>query len=229
MRRWVPLVAVAALLGAAMLATILANPVIDIDKPRGPAPTLAPTLEEQPASSPVPTQPPKEKVTPVPTWVTYLIGGLCGAIVLVLVGYLVYLSLSHRLGRRGPGRAKPLAVATAEQTRQEVEAAIVAGLVDLDDDGTDPRRAVIACWLRLEKAAAGVGVERFRADTSSDLVARLLDADFVVRADVLEVLADLYRQARYAPHDVDPSMRDRARAALVELQAELARPVVRPA
>jgi hypothetical protein len=224
--RWVPLAAVAALLGASMLATILANPVIDIAKPPGGRPLQAPSQEAEPTATPVPTTSPRpQKVTPIPQWVSILIAVASVAIVLALIGYFIYLNFGFRLGRRRPARAGPVVLTPAEQARQEVEAAIAAGLVDLDDDGTDPRRAVIACWLRLESAAAGVGVERFRADTSSDLVSRLLAADLVVRADVLEVLADLYRQARYAPHDIDPSMRDRARAALIQLQAQLAHPV----
>ena len=37
-----------------------------------------------------------------------------------------------------------------------------AGLVELDDRTTDPRTAVIACWVRLEEAAAAAGVPRQR-------------------------------------------------------------------
>ena len=83
-----------------------------------------------------------------------------------------------------------------------------------------PRRAVIACWLRLEHAAAGSGTPRLAADTTADLVARLL-AVHKVGEPALGRLAGAYRQARYAPHEVDESLRDTARRALAEVDAEL--------
>ncbi len=51
-------------------------------------------------------------------------------------------------------------------------AAVDAGLADLDDG--DPRAAVIACWVRLEEAAAAAGTPREPGDTPGELVLRLL-------------------------------------------------------
>src|SRR5439155_22074507 len=107
-----------------------------------------------------------------------------------------------------------------EQQRHEVAAAVAAGIAALDDADTDPRRAVIACWLRLERAAAAAGTARVASDTPADLVYRLLHTQ-QVSAAVLETFAELYRRARYAPHDVPPDMREQARTALHRLSAEL--------
>ena len=69
-----------------------------------------------------------------------------------------------------PPRPTPPATATAE----DVVAALDAGLADLSDTDADPRRAVIACWVRLEQAAAAAGTPAQPGDSPTDLVARLL-------------------------------------------------------
>jgi Domain of unknown function (DUF4129) len=230
LRRWVPLAAVVALLGAAMLAAVYSNPDVPL------APTESATFDQAPATEDVNqqrAQPTASALTPgggdIPTWITYAISAVCAGLVLLLVGYLAWLAIRTRIARR----RRPLsllaeAVPTLEQTRRDVAAVIDAGLADLEDADADPRRAVIACWVRLEGAAATAGVERGVADTSSDLVARLLATHLVVRGDVLAAFAAIYRQARYAPHEVDTLMRERARAALVQLRAELAGSAQRP-
>jgi hypothetical protein len=103
-----------------------------------------------------------------------------------------------------------------------VIAAVDQGLSELDDSDTDPRAAVIACWVRLEQAAAGAGTPRAPGDTSTDLVGRLLTEQHVSAA-VLVPLAEVFRLARYATHAVDATMRDQARTALGQLRAELSR------
>ena len=79
---------------------------------------------------------------------------------------------------------------------------------------------MIACWVRLEQAAAAAGTPRQPGDTPTELVTRLL-AGHDVSAAVLYALAEVYRLARYATHTVDATMRDQARAALHQLRAEL--------
>lgn len=97
--------------------------------------------------------------------------------------------------------------------------AVEAGLVDLDEAG-DPRRAVIAAWLRLEQAAAAAGTRREPAESPAELAQRVLQAHDVTPV-TLARLADLYRAARYSRHEVDGQMRVEARRALQRLQREL--------
>jgi len=99
-------------------------------------------------------------------------------------------------------------------------AALDAGLDDLSDADRDPRRAVIACWVRLEQAAAEAGTPRRSGDTSTDLVFRLLRAHQVDRG-VLDQFAEIYREARYATHPVEEHMRTQAQAALRQLRGQL--------
>ena len=61
-----------------------------------------------------------------------------------------------RLAARRAGAAAPRP-RPPTSGRAEVVAAVDAGLLDLDDADPDPRRAVIACWVRLEQAAAAAG------------------------------------------------------------------------
>ncbi|HEY2791460.1 MAG TPA: DUF4129 domain-containing protein [Micromonosporaceae bacterium] len=103
---------------------------------------------------------------------------------------------------------------------EQVLAAVDAGLVELDLDGSDPRSAVIECWVRLEKAAFLAGVERRIDGTSSELVAQLLRHQRV-SATTLQHFAELYRTARYSTQAVEESMRDDARESFRQLRREL--------
>jgi hypothetical protein len=158
----------------------------------------------------------------LPSWLNTLVSVLCVVVVVAIVAVVAWLALRGGVGgrRRLIEEAGPEAP-TPTMRREEVLAAVDAGLVDLDDNDTDPRRAVIACWVRLEQAAAAAGTPRQHGDAPGDLVLRLLAAH-QVSAGVLLPLADVSRLARYAAHTVDAGMRDSARAALRQLRAELA-------
>jgi hypothetical protein len=227
LRRFVPLLAVGLLLVAAAVAALLASPQIrPVPAPRPHLPTPEPTVfGTPPAGPPKLTDPtvtsPENSGVQLPDWLVGVAQVLCVAVVLAAVGLVLWLLLRGGLrARRGklPETAEPAKVA-----REDVLAVVDAGLSELDDSDADPRRAVIACWVRLEQAAAAAGTPRAPGDTSTDLVGRLL-AEHQVSALVLYQLAEVFRLARYATHTVDSAMRDQARAALQQLRAELARP-----
>jgi hypothetical protein len=224
-RRWVPLAAVVALLGAAMLASLYANPSIPALVEGGDVGTQAPQTESpgptiEVTDTPPPATTPPEEAT-LPGWISWLLTAVCLIGIVVVVGALLWLLLRDRLmQRRTPLKVDEARLPTIAETQQRVRAAVDEGLADLDDGDADPRRAVIACWVRLETAAAVAGTPREVGDTSTDLVARLL-ADHMVSADVLAGFAAVYRQARFATHAVDETMRDQARAALWQLRDEL--------
>jgi hypothetical protein len=127
----------------------------------------------------------------------------------------------RRRGRRA-GLGEPLR--EEPSTAEDLVAALDAGLEELSDTDRDPRRAVIACWVRLEQAAAAAGTPRHAGDSPTDLVGRLL-REQRVDAGVLAALLEVYRQARYATHSVDDQMRAQARSALQRLRADLGAPV----
>jgi len=220
MSRWIPLAAVLALLGAAMLAGVFANPVIGTTPAsivtRGGA-VQTPENELQPAQTGGPVKP--DDVAGGEILVRILLFA-CALAVLVVLLAMLWMALRHRFGVR----RDTLRVAGVElpqpSTQERVRAAVDEGLSDLDDLDADPRRAVIACWVRLEAAAAAAGTAREPGDTSTELVQRLLESH-AVSGRVLDDFAAVYREARFATHTVDVAMRDQARAALRQLRDEL--------
>jgi hypothetical protein len=141
------------------------------------------------------------------------------AVVLILLWTLIRafspVKKERLLVRRAPGAAPQ------ERHEEDVLAAVDAGLEELSDLDADPRRAVIACWVRLEAAAAAAGTPRERGDTPTDLVVRLLAAHSVSRPQ-LEAFAGVYLKARFATHPVGEDDRHTALDALRRLRAELA-------
>lgn len=224
-RRWLPLAGVAALLGAALLAATFGNPSIE---QRSTGPQQSWEYIPPPPADPTeifPSDPPPFAESPpiLPSWIGWAITAVCSAVVLVVVVLLVWFFLRDRLqGLRTPAKAAATDPPELSRTRRRMREALEEGIADLDDADSDPRRAVIACWLRLEAEAAQAGTPREAGDTSTDLVARLLRTH-QVSADLLADFAAVYRLARFAPqHAVDEAMRDRARSALRRLHDELA-------
>jgi len=221
LRRWWPLAAVVLLLALATVAAAHSSPQIGrVDEPAadsGPAPELERAdpvaTEEQPGDF-VDTDP-----TEVPAWLGTAAVVIGCVVLAVLVGVMVWTLAREVTRRRARGKMPPRQVSRTASA-EEVVAALDAGLTDLSDADLDPRRAVIACWLRLEQAAAAAGTPRKATDTPTDLVARLL-GEHNVSGDVLASFADVYREARYATHTVDERMREEARFALQRLRAEL--------
>jgi Domain of unknown function (DUF4129) len=224
LRRWWPLAAVLGLLFLTSLAATRSAPQLDQLAPAPapavttPPPLLPPDPQHQPTGAV--SAPARAAPTGLPQWI-----GTAALTVLVIVG-VVFAALLiwafvrdqvRRQARRAPG---PPAVVIPQPPADELVAALDAGLEELLDTDRDPRRAVIACWVRLEQAAAAAGTPRHPGDSPTDLVSRLL-AEQRVDARVLSALRDVYREARYATHTVDDRMRAEARAALQRLRADL--------
>lgn len=230
LRRWWPVAAVLLLLAAATAAA--AHSSLGASR-IPPAAEHLPLVPEYPTAEPVASIPVEPRDAGElnsqqrPDWLRTAVFALLGLAGLAVTGFLAWTllhSVLRRSTRRGPVGRVPR---TAEGTAREVVAALDAGLVDLDDTGTDPRTVVIACWVRLEEAAAGAGVRQLTGDTPTELVVRLLRGDpvagvpAIASADVLADFAHVYREARYATRPVDERTRDQARAALRRLRGEL--------
>ena len=106
--------------------------------------------------------------------------------------------------------------AVPEHMQRKLGGQMALALEDLEK-GDDPRRAIMACWLRLEAAAATGGVERLPSETSSELVRKVLDR-LHVATTALDRLHDLYLRARFSAAPVAVVDRDAARAALERLR-----------
>jgi hypothetical protein len=84
----------------------------------------------------------------------------------------------------------------------------------------DVRDGIVACWLRLEEAVAAAGVRPGVAETSTELVSRVLHSlDVDPRA--VATLAALYREARFSEHPMGEDARAAARASLTRLHEDL--------
>jgi Domain of unknown function (DUF4129) len=221
LRKWWPLAGVAVLLTLAALAAAHSSVRLGrVESPTGPAPSLA--EPERIQVDPTETAEPLGQApsVSVPPWLVKAVVVIGILLLAVLIGMMVWV-LARDLVKKRRMRAMPARRERPVQaSAQDVVAALDAGLVDLSDADSDPRRAVIACWLRLEQAAAAAGTPRQPTDTPTDLVTRLL-AGHHISADVLAHFADVYREARYATHTVDERMRTQARQALQRLRAEL--------
>ncbi|MGH8793918.1 MAG: DUF4129 domain-containing protein [Stackebrandtia sp.] len=222
--RWLPVVAVS--LALAVLGLVVAS--VELSSQAAPPLEFEPYEEyagsESPSPSPLFEEPSGEAEPTERNDLFGVVGQLFtvaayGLIALVAAALIAY-GTRRLLTTRPSGWDRVDSRAAAQPSAEEMRDALQAGLVDIDAGG-DPRAAVIACWLRLEHAAADAGVARLASETPAELVQRVLAA---CRVDdrALSELADAYRRARYAPHDVDVDLRQRARAALAAVDAQLA-------
>lgn len=138
-------------------------------------------------------------------WIPVLvIVGLAGA---ALLGW--FLATRRRQAERSARR-------TVAETLSDV---IEDALDDLEAE-SDPRRAVIACYARLERALAAAGFPRRRAETQQEHLARILGSlDIDIRS--IRRLNDLFTQAEFSNHDVGVGMKEDAIAALVAVREDL--------
>lgn len=156
----------------------------------------------------------------LPSFLVYAVQALCLLLVLGVVGLLGYFVIRGAVRRVKEMAPPPPAHSARVDSARAIQSAVDQGLVELDDSDADPRKVVIACWVRLERAADLAGMPRKPGDTSTDLVVRLL-TDRAVDSTVLNEFAGVYREARYSPHVVDVTMRDQARNALRVLRDAL--------
>jgi len=220
-----PLSVAAAVVVVAVIAALSGGQIHSV--PRSP---VSPGAQHRLPTPKAPTAPTMAPIT-APAGLT----GATRTLLLVLgiaLGLLVLFLIARFIWRRRhlfhwPGRPQvddwDEEAARADQATQKARTAVDEGIAELDVAGSDPRLVVIGCWVRLERAAAHAGTERAPSDTPADLVNRMLAASHV-SADTLSRLAELYRAARYGPHDIGERMRDDAVAALTALADELAHP-----
>ncbi|MEU4245267.1 DUF4129 domain-containing protein [Actinoplanes sp. NPDC026619] len=218
-RRWWPLAAVFVLLFFTALAATRSAPQLDQIKPDA-TPTPPPLLPTTAAGGSRAPEPPPEAAKGLPEWVGTAALGILAVVLVVVLVLVLWAVLRDQAKRRVRKGKRGTAKQTGARTAEELVAALDAGLEELSDSDRDPRRAVIACWVRLEQAAAAAGTPRNPGDSPTDLVGRLLQEQRV-DAQVLAALLEVYREARYATHTVDNQMRQQAISALERLRADL--------
>ena len=86
---------------------------------------------------------------------------------------------------------------------------------------TDPRRAVIAAYARMERSLAAHGVPRRRFEAPHEYLGRVLGELTAGRLAAAR-LTTLFERARFSPHEIDAAMKSEAIDAIESLQADLA-------
>jgi hypothetical protein len=141
-------------------------------------------------------------------WLTFYV---FGAVLLGLVVLVVGAVVTRRRWSEELSTEAKLAATLDEILRDTLE--------DLHDD-SDPRRAVIRAYARMEKTFAAYGVPRHAAEAPFEYVARVLDR-LEVSAYLVERLTNLFAWAKFSNHEIDVGMKDEAVDALAGLRAEL--------
>ncbi|MDQ6918555.1 MAG: DUF4129 domain-containing protein [Candidatus Dormibacteraeota bacterium] len=139
-----------------------------------------------------------------PLWLTILL------VVVVLAIASGFVLRGVRLGRR---RSPPANLA------ELLVEAVEEGLEELEAD-TDPRRAVIAAYARMELALARVGLPRAPHEAALEYLDRLLGL-LDARGPAARRLTELFQVAKFSDHVVDRQMQLAAILALAELRDHL--------
>lgn len=172
---------------------------------------LAVTRNESPArpaglaAKPAPTTRAHAARSTRPGYLGWLPEAGAGALLAVVVGQ----ALLRGRPRRREGEPEPTAV-----TRAVSEA-----LEDLRAE-SDPRRAVIAAYARMEQGMAAAGLGRRASDTPLEYLERVLGSLDAGRPSV-RALTALFERAKFSRAAVRAADRDEAVAALVAIRADL--------
>jgi hypothetical protein len=134
----------------------------------------------------------------------------------LVVGGVAVAVVAFAFAERRRTRRLPANAAVAD----ELAGALEVTLDDLRAE-RDPRRAVIAAYARMERALAAHGIPRRRFEAPNEYLERVLD-DLTHGGRGARQLTELFERARFSTHDIDPSLKDEAIAAVESLQAELA-------
>lgn len=161
-----------------------------------------------PGEAPQPTTPEADVPAPYEPSVSWLpIAVVVGLVLAAVVAYVVAERRARRAHRSREVLAEQLAV-VLDETLDDLRAE------------TDPRRAIIAAYARLERVLAANGVPRHPAETPDEYVTRVLH-DLELDSGAVERLTALFTQAKFSQHDVDTAMKEEAIGALEQVRDEL--------
>lgn len=116
-------------------------------------------------------------------------------------------------------RRRGAMVSEPEQKTGPVARAVEESIDDLRRE-RDVRRAVIACYARMERALEGSGRERRPQEAPFEYLARILGR-IAGAAPAVRSLTELFEQAKFSIEPMGPAEKERAIAALEELRMEV--------
>jgi len=135
---------------------------------------------------------------------------------LVALAIVVAILVKRRFGRRSEpaDRADP-----RSDRRERMKAAVEYSLEEIARD-TDPRRAIIRAYVRMEQIFAQHGLGRLPHEAPREYLDRAL-AGIEVGRPAAERLTALFIRARFSDHAVDAELKSDAVAALTAVRDEL--------
>ncbi|MFC4377066.1 DUF4129 domain-containing protein [Nocardia halotolerans] len=190
---------------------------------------MRPAAETQPEGSgpvPTPTDVPAPAPTAGPTELTgtalLIAGGLAIALIAVAIAGLCAVAVA---ARRAPAAAAPEAPAPSPSEVDSLTRAAEMGLAAMNAPGQDPRTAIIACYVGMERGLSSDSAARPQAsDTPMEVLARAFESGALHDASARELVA-LFEEARFSPHSMLEWQRMRAeqllRIVLTDLQHRL--------
>jgi hypothetical protein len=213
--RWVLLavaVALAWLLVVVLITRLTATPVLP-----APGPTVTQTPAPPPGSAP--------RRAPDPTGSSpSAFGYLAGATVALLL--IVAFGIVRQARRAGQPPTLPqdgIRTAPRHVPRgpERLARAAELGLEEIGDLSRDPRAAIIACYVAMERALAHApGAVPLDSDTPSEVLARAVQHHALSAESATELVA-LFTEARFSPHVMNEVHREAAIQALRRVLAEL--------
>ena len=136
----------------------------------------------------------------------------------LLAGLALLTTAFFLLGDRRPRRT----LAAEPEMEEDLEAAVSDSIDDLRRE-SDPRRAVIAAYARMERVLRRHGRARCAAEAPYEYLERVL-TDLRVRPAAVADLTELFERAKFSVHRIDGTMKTRAIDALVSVREDLQRP-----
>ncbi|HXV03701.1 MAG TPA: DUF4129 domain-containing protein [Gaiellaceae bacterium] len=107
-----------------------------------------------------------------------------------------------------------------EVAAREALAAILDDTLDDLRAEPDPRKAVIACYSKMERSLASYGLPRHPFEAPEEYLGRVLD-ELQSGSPAARRLTRLFERAKFSEHSIDTSMKDEAIDAVSELRSEL--------
>lgn len=187
-------------------------------RPATPATTTGAAPEQRP---PPPAE--REPRSAELTGTALVLAGIAAAgLVTVAMSGLVVVAVSSR---RKPVPAQAPAVAQAPTVTDSLARAAEMGLAAMNAPGQDPRTAIIACYVAMERGlASDRAAAPLASDTPMEVLARAFERGALHDASARELVA-LFEEARFSPHAMLEWQRMRAeqllRIVLADLQGEV--------
>lgn len=170
----------------------------------------------------VPQTPTPSDQGALPSWIVALLP-FVGVLLIVLVAIVVmFVRVARPFPKFGWLRMRLWKVQPVDPLPEVMERELA---IDMEAarsalSSGNPRNAIVACWIQLERDAAEVGLSRMSAETAAEYVERVVAVSSIDTAPIRE-LAALYREARFSLHELSDHDQARALDALHRVEISL--------